>query len=73
MVDTLLPRGSGHLGSFNPPRDAEPSNGDDKQGAEQPESEVPTVLTKLQKWVSLVHHYVKPRMCTSHLFAVLPP
>ena len=41
--------------SFNPPNDAEPQNGGPENHSERlanGEDEVPTVLTKLQKWAS---------------------
>lgn len=48
-------RNGSMLEAFNPPRDAEPNSFDEAQQPEDSEAEVPTVLTKLQKWVSAVY------------------
>lgn len=47
-------RSDSYLVAFDPPRDAEPSSFEEVTKQEDGETEIPTVLTKLQKWVRCV-------------------
>jgi hypothetical protein len=55
MAAPLGPRKSSGLLDFNPPRDAEPSaSAEVPNGDQNGDGAKPTVLNKLQKWVSYI-------------------
>lgn len=58
-------RSDSYLAAFDPPRDAEPSSYEEPTKQEEGETEIPTVLTKLQKWVRVAFVMKSLFVCSS--------